>query len=492
MYCILCSHDYLYALILCPIPKTQCPIPKTQNKLPVENYRPISLLCISGKVLERIVYNKIIDFIRPKLSKHQFGFLRNRSCLSQLLTTFATVFEEIDNGAVVDIVYLDFKKAFDTVPHDELLLKLWKIGITGQLWHWFRAYLSDRQHYVKIGNISSSYLPVLSGVPQGSILGPLLFLIYINDLPEQIDYSSCLLFADDTKLLGTIRTESDCIELQKDLDALDNWCKLWRLKLNASKCTTLKLSLAHSSHHRQYQYCIDGTVIPYQEKQRDLGIIVKNDLSWTEHYNIICRKAYQSLNLIRRTFKQTMTTQVKRCLYLTLVRSHLAYCSQIWRPRLVKDTLNLERIQRKATKYILNNYVVDYKVRLNELHLLPLMYWLELLDVMFLVRCLQNPSDNLELPKYITFTSSITRAGQSGNKLQFKFTRTSTVRHFYFNRVIKLWNSFPSGTIDLTLSFVTIKHHVRKHLWSVFQQKFDVSDYCSFYFVCPCHKCSGI
>ena len=147
----------------------------------------------------------MIRIIKPKLSKQQFGFLKGRSWLSQLLVSFAQVFNDLDRSAVgIDTVFLDFKKAFDSVPHNELLLKLWRIGITGKLWLWFHEYLIHRQHYVHSDHTSSALLPVKSGVPQGSIFGPLLFLIYINDLPECINYASCRLFADDTKLLKSV------------------------------------------------------------------------------------------------------------------------------------------------------------------------------------------------------------------------------------------------------------------------------------------------
>ena len=441
-----------------------CPIPKSGNPLHVENYRPISLLCNTGKVLERLVYDKIINFITPKLAIQQHGFLKNRSCLSQLLLSFNFIYDHLDKNIPVDTIYLDFRKAFDSVPHNELLLKLWKLGITGSLWKWFEAYLKDRHHYVTIDNASSPLLPVISGVPQGSILGPLLFLIYINDLPEQVDYTSCYLFADDTKLLKAITDTDDELQLQQDLNTLNRWCIEWKLNLNVDKCSTMRLTLSSRSTQQRSSYSINNRDLETTHSQRDLGVVVQRDLLWTEHYNKISRKAYMALNLIRRILPPHTSTNLKRQLYLSLVRAHLTYCSQLWRPRLIKDIINLERIQRRATKFILNNNQLDYKSRLVSLRLLPLMYWLEMQDILFLVKCLQQPTANPEIANLVSFSSSITRAGQSGNKLKVNLNKTTSSRHFYTSRIVRLWNTFPVETIDLSKSFRTIKSRVREHL----------------------------
>ena len=387
------------------------------------------------------------------------------------------------------MIFLDLKKAFDTVPHEELLFKLWNIGITGPLWYWFKSYLANRLHFVSVDNNSSTLLPVLSGVPQGSILGPVLFLVYINDLPEQINYASCYLFADDTKLIKSIRGINDSLLMQSDVDSLHRWCEQWKLKLNASKCQTLTVSL--SKHHRNHQcqhYSIDGANLDSTNSQRDLGVLVKCDLSWTDHLNQICGRGYRSLNMIRRTIPPGATIILKKQLYISLVRSHLTYCSQLWRPRMVKDILSVERVQRKATKYVLSDYSNDYKLRLQSLHMLPLMYWLELQDIMFLVKCLQDPHDCMNIRSHVSFSPSGTRAG-SGNKLKYEYRRTSNGRHFYFNRVVRLWNKLPSSCIDLTKSFATVRHTVRAFLWTHFENHFDLKNTCTFHLVCPCYKC---
>ena len=157
------------------------------------------------------------------------------------------------------------------------------------------------------------------------------------------------------------------------------------------------MSLSHQEPYLQHQYHINGTNLHSSNCQRDLGIMASRDLSWSNHYNKICLKAYKSLNLIRRTLPPNSSTKLKKQLYFSLVKSHMSYCSQLWRPRLIRDIQSIERVQRKATKYILNDYTSDYKTRLLSLHLLPLMYWYELQGIMFLVKCLQDPADNLDI-----------------------------------------------------------------------------------------------
>ena len=468
------------------------PIPKKGDLHLVSNYRPISLLPVISKVLETIVYNKTIDFIRPKLNKQQFGFLKSRSCLSQMLVFLNKVIHYADEHYASDVVYLDFRKAFDSVPHDELLFKLWSLGITGSLWFWFRSYLRNRLHFTTFNNHSSSSLPVASGVPQGSVLGPLLFLIYINDLPL-CSPSDFLLFADDTKILKCIESHSSQASLQLCLDHVSSWCDQWNLRLNGAKCAILKIAL-HPSHDAisdpSFQYSIAGNPVVSVQKQRDLGLTLTSNLSWSNHYDSISSKAYHALFLIRRTLSPNISISTKKTLYLSLVRSHLSFCSQVWHPYLTKHIIQLERIQKKATKYILQGSPYsDYRQRLISLDLLPLMYWFDLQDIMFLIKSFKTPSDNFDPLSYVSFVSNNTRSSSSG-KLVHKFSKTSFSRHFYFNRVVRLWNSLPR--IDLSLSVISIKNIIIEEFWSHFYTHF-ISDLpCTYHFLCPCNRCVGL
>ena len=253
------------------------------------------------------------------------------------------------------------------MPHQELLLKLWKIGIVGSLWRWFQEYLSNRYQHVCINNSKSSTLPVVSGVPQGSLLGPLLFLVYINDLSSSLNHTSSFLFADDTKCLRPICSPHDCILLQSDLDALSTWSTNWKLNFNESKCSLLSVTSSRASttpNDLHHQYLINELPISATDKQRDLGIIISSDLSWSYHISKIVSKAYKILSLLRRTFCSSNDTTTKKRLYISLVRSQLMYGSQIWRPLLVKDMKPIESLQRRATKYILNDFTSSYRSRL--------------------------------------------------------------------------------------------------------------------------------
>ena len=203
------------------------------------------------------------------------------------------------------------------------------MGITGSLWNWFEAYLSTRQQCVAIGNQLSDLLPVSSGVPQGSILGPLLFLIYINDIPSVVNYSSLFLFADDTKCCRSISRNPDSSLLQKDLSALCTWSSNWNLTFNDSKCTLLSIRGKNFST-TSATYVIDDKPVKSVNFQKDLGIVLTSDLSWNEHYSHISAKAYKSLGLIKRIFGNNKQVSVRKCLYLTLVRSQLGYSSVIW------------------------------------------------------------------------------------------------------------------------------------------------------------------
>ena len=313
------------------------------DRCSVRNYRPISLLSVVSKVLEKLVYNNIVDFLTNSISVSQFGFLRGCSSLQQLLVFFNIV---LSSASQTDVIYLDFRKAFDSVAHNELLLKLWKFGINGNIWFWLRAYLSNRVQFVSIGQSTSPSLPVVSGVPQGSILRPVLFLIFVNDVPSIFSFSKVLLFADDAKCIMPIHSLQDCLNLQSDLSKLSDWCSVWNLLLNEDKCSAIhfKAKLPSTSY-----YHLNGKSISSKAVEKDLGLVVSSDLSWRSHYQLISSRAYKMLGLLRRVFSGSVSVSAKRSLYISLVRSKLLYCSSVWHPYFLMDIKCLEFIQKRAT-----------------------------------------------------------------------------------------------------------------------------------------------
>ena len=465
------------------------PIPKSGDLSSVSNYRPISLLCCISKVLERVVFEKVCEFLMSSsISLRQFGFVRNRSTLQQLILYSEFLITARADRCQVDSVYLDIRKAFDTIPHDKLLSKLWNIGITGKLWLFFKAYLTNRRQCVVLEGHQSEWLPVTSGVPQGSILGPLLFLIYINEVPSLLSFSSALLYADDTKCFKRIQSSADCSLLQTDLNQLLLWIKQNCLSFNVSKCCLLRFP-NNCTSPENCTYQLDNDPIASQNFCKDLGIMFSTDLSWSQHYQKITSHAYRQLGLIRRCFSPSIPVEVKKVLYTALVRSHLTYCSQVWRPRYINDFTTLERVQRRATKYILNDFSTNYRQRLISLELLPLMYFLELLDILFFIKCLKFPDPSFPVLNFVSFSNTKTRSS-SFSKLIHNPCSSRLSQHSYFSRIARLWNTLPP--IDTSVPFSTIKFQLKSFFWSHFLANFNSSLPCSFHVVCPCSKCSHL
>ena len=333
----------------------------------------------------------------------------------------------------------------------------------------------------------SNHLPVVSGVPQGSILGPLLFLIFINDLPASVLSSIVLLYADDTKCVLPIYSLSDCLRLQNDLTRLSEWCTTWNLALNEDKCCSVHFTCSTRRPCTTSSYCLNEKAISSKTQYKDLGIIVSGDLSWHPHYQLITSRAYKMLGLLRRVFSNSIAVSAKRSLYISLVRSQLLYCSPIWHPYLLADVKSLELVQRRATKFIMNYSTLDYRNRLIHLNLLPLMIELELADIIFFVKSIKAPTDHFNIFDFVQFSSLHTRSS-SNLKLKHSLSSNKFERNSYFNRIPRLWNSLPSVDINLPLS--TIKSKLRKYFWDHFISNFSSDNICSYHLLCLCHMCS--
>ncbi|CAB4010973.1 Hypothetical predicted protein, partial [Paramuricea clavata] len=277
------------------------PIHKTGRKSQATNYRGISLLEQLSKIFEKGVYNVVFEFFSNKITS-QHGFYPRRSCATQLTQVVHLLAQSMDNKQQVDLVYLDFAKAFDRVPHSKLICKLHLLGIRDPLLSWFRSYLYKRRHRVVIDGFASEWLPVTSGVPQGSVLGPLLFLLYINDMPEVISQGSYLpLFADDSKCFRVIFNASDQDRLQEDLNALYDWSIKWGMEFNVEKCKVLRVVRTRTIYDRQY--ALGSSHLSVVQSEKDLGVWISDTLNWNIHTDNIVAKAQKMLGLLYRTLK---------------------------------------------------------------------------------------------------------------------------------------------------------------------------------------------
>ena len=270
------------------------------------------------------------------LTPHQHGFCKGKSCLTNLLESLDEWTGAVDRGSGVSVIFLDFKKAFDSVPHHRMMKKLGGYGICGNLLKWLSNFIQHRLQRVVINGTCSDWISVKSGVPQGSVLGPLLFLLYVNDIPDSIS-CSLKLFADDVKIYMTTQSPSDVVHLQYNLDLLNNWSLKWQLYLNISKCKFLSLG---NSLNTAYTIIdpVNGERVQLSQcsEEKDLGIWYTSDLKPSTQCRKAVAKAMQALGLIKRSFKY-ISNESFPVLYKLYVRPALEYCVPAWSPYLLKD-----------------------------------------------------------------------------------------------------------------------------------------------------------
>ncbi len=330
------------------------PIFKKDDKHAAANYRPVSLTCVCSKLLEHIVVSHLMGHLEEHqiLTKLQHGFRQKHSCTSQLILTTAELAEYYDNNTQVDISILDFSKAFDVVSHRKLLYKLEHYGINGKLLEWIRGFLTGRTQCVVVDGVASKPANVLSGVPQGTCLGPILFLCYINDITHDIQ-SQLRLFADDALLYRPIRSELDHQILNNDLKKLEQWALQWDMNFNPKKCYILSLKRTGVKSIHMYSLCnvILKTVssIPY------LGVLLSEDMTYTDHIRKICSKASRTLGFLSRNLKHC-PPKLRETAYISMCRSILEYAAPIWDPYLVSECDQIEKVQRRGARFVKRDY----------------------------------------------------------------------------------------------------------------------------------------
>jgi hypothetical protein len=363
----------------------------------------------------------------------------------------------VDEGTPVDIVYLDLAKAFDTVPHKRLLTKLKVHGIDGAVLSWIGAWLSDRTQRVKTQGASSEWKQVTSSVVQGSVLGPLCFLIYMNDLEMDISSGSTVSkFADDTKLSHPVSTTHDIENMQQDINKLHSWSDKWKMKFNKDKCGVMHTGYQNPHH----TYKMGDTDLNETVEEKDFGIMINKTLKVSSQCASAAKKANRALGMIKRNFTYR-NRNVIISLYKSLVRPHLDYCMQVWSPYLAKDKQLLEKVQARATKLIPSLKELPYEDRIANLNLTTLEDRRRRGDLIEVYR-IMNQIDQIN-PDTMFNKAEYTGTRGHSQKLAKSRSHLDIRKYFFSQRVINDWNRLPESAVSAksTLSF---KIELKKHM----------------------------
>ena len=462
------------------------PVYKKGEKGCVDNYRPISLTCLAMKVFERCIHKKLLSKCGQFIDPRQHGFVNNRSCTTQMMPFIDDLALTLNTISRSDIIYFDFAKAFDSVSHDLILQKLKNLyGIDGFMLRFIKSYLQGRQQQVVVGGAVSDKLPVRSGVPQGSILGPLLFVLFINDIFSCISEGTKIaLYADDTKIWREITRYEDHFVLQSDINKLYAWSLDNKMIFHPSKCkvvsVTMRKNVLDNLPFNTFWYKLNETIIEYVNSHTDLGVTLNPKLVFNEHCNNLLSRASSKLGLLIRTCHFSTNKLQKRAFYLAVVRSLFEHCSIIWYPHGSTQLSKFESIQRRAIKWINGEQFMSYSESVffekqKELNILPMrMKFMHNAITLFYKIC--NDLVTISLPDYIVKARPeamrFTRSNANTIHLLDTTTYCSSIfpncnafKYSFFYRTMILWNTLPADLRQLD-KIASFKRELTKFLWT--------------------------
>ena len=445
------------------------PIPKDGDHEQANNNRPISLLPVLSKVCERVVHNQLTSYLQSNdtLSKTQSGNKKWHSCETSVIETTDTILKAIDKKKLSAVVLLDMTKAFDSVNHETLILKLQDVGTSSHTLQWFRSYLSNRKQVVRIHSTLSEPLPVTSGVPQGSILGPVLFSIYTNDLSSIPQKCSTQSYVDDTKLITSFQLKDnlDAItDLKDDLFKIGEWCSNNLLLLNPSKS---KLMIFGS---RQMRAKLQFHSLPFMGKDimpsdtaKDLGVILDSNLTYDEHViktASSCMSCLGQINRVKHVFdKRTLLTIIN-----SLVFSKLFYCSNVWANTSKCNINKLQAVQNFACRIVSGARKYDHITSIRkELNWLPVANQLYYRSAIMAFKCMTGHAPEYLSSKFLKRTEVSGRSTRNSQLLNIPLFKTASGQRTFYYRIVNLWNSLDYN-LKLCDSVTVFKNHLRTKL----------------------------
>jgi hypothetical protein len=427
------------------------PIHKGGSKSDLNNYRPISILPLVSKVFEKIVFKQLYNYIMTNqlLLKDQFGFRPGHSTATCLISQINEWLQNIDNGQVNGIIQVDLRKAFDTVNHEILATKLSALGIHGLALNFFKSYLNNRVQKCQVNNILTSATMLTHGVPQGSVLGPLLFLIYINDLPACLQHTNACLYADDTQFYTScVDVDELSNKLNLDLASLDDWLRANKLNLHADKTKLMFIGtrqrLVDTSAEK---ILINNNEIHPSDQMKSLGIIIDKNLNWNGHTDLIISKVKSGLGALRRA-KPFVSKDTLKQIYNALIEPHFDYCAEVWGDLNKGLSDKLQKLQNRAARIITGeSYDVRSSDVLKSLGWHPLHTRRDLILASLVYKCFHRQVP-VSLQNVFTQLSSFTKYNLRGSNLNLHMKRFDTEygKRSLAYRGAKLWNSLSLST----------------------------------------------
>jgi hypothetical protein len=421
---------------------TVVPIFKKGARSEVTNYRPVSLTSIACKIMEHLV----ADYIKQHLERNAFfirrqhGFRESHSCETQLVSICQDLADSIDKGEQIDAILLDFSKAFDMVPHDLVLKKMKPLGLDPLVTRWVEDFLKDRTQRVRVGNTLSEPVKVVSGVPQGSVLGPLLFLIFINDISDEVK-AEIRLFADDCIIYKAVKENSDGVAIQESINAVLKWCKGNRMKLNSEKSQLVQFTRRRTPFH--FQYKVGSTGLKSEKTCKYLGVTIANDINWRMQVEGVVSKANRTLNFISRVCKQ-MNKSAKEMAYKSLVRPLLEYACTVWDPWQIDLIKQLEKVQNRGARFVLKSYRKSDSVSemIRQLGWEPLASRRKNARLGNLFKAVNHLPGWEEIGDRLTEPNYIGR-NDHAFKIREDFYKTNVGYYSYVPRTVRDWNALP-------------------------------------------------